>query len=63
MEVIGGVDDMTDSTTPTDSKTPFEILKSKMIDITPEKNEGVYKRVLTPGFGMFKSVSIWTSLI
>lgn len=52
MEVIGGVDDLVDNTSPTDSKTPFEILKSKMIDITAEKNGGVYKRILTPGFGL-----------
>ncbi len=32
MDVIGDVDDMVDNTTPTDSKTPFEVLKSKMID-------------------------------
>ena len=53
MDVIGGIDDIVDNSTPTDSKTPFEVLKSKMIDITPEKNGGVHKRVLTPGFGTF----------
>jgi hypothetical protein len=52
MDVIGGVDDMVDNTTPTDSKTPFEVLKSKMIDITAEQNGGIFKRVLTPGFGL-----------
>ena len=52
MEMIGGIDDLPDSTTPHDSKTPFEILKTKMVDVTPEKNEGVLKRVLTPGFGL-----------
>jgi hypothetical protein len=51
MEMIGGADDMNDDTTPHDSQTPFDILKSKMIDITEEKNEGVFKRILTPGFG------------
>ena len=53
MDVIGGIDDIVDNSTPTDSKTPFEVLKSKMIDIKPEKNGGVHKRVLTPGFGTF----------
>ena len=43
---------MVDNTTPTDSKTPFEVLKSKMIDITAEQNGGIFKRVLTPGFGL-----------
>ena len=33
------------------SKTPFEILKMKMFDITPEKNGGVLKRKLVPGEG------------
>lgn len=50
MEVIGGFDDE-NTNGPTDSKTPFEVLKSKMIDITKEQNGGVFKRILAPGYG------------
>jgi FKBP-type peptidyl-prolyl cis-trans isomerase len=34
------------------TKTPFEILKSKMVDVTPKKDKGVFKRILIPGSGM-----------
>ena len=40
---------MADNSAPTDSKTPFEVLKSEMIDITAEKNGGVLKRILRRG--------------
>lgn len=36
----------------TNVKTPFEILKLKMFDITPDKDQGVLKRVLVPGSGL-----------
>lgn len=34
------------------SKTPFEILKMKMVDISPNKDEGVLKRTIIPGSGL-----------
>ena len=33
------------------SKTPFEALKVKMFDVTPEQNGGVVKRKIMPGEG------------
>jgi FKBP-type peptidyl-prolyl cis-trans isomerase len=35
-----------------DTKTPFETLREKMEDITPNKDGGVVKRILTPGYGV-----------
>ena len=34
------------------SKTPFEVIKLKMFDITPNKDGGVLKRKLIPGSGI-----------
>lgn len=43
----------TDENSPSGSaKTPFEILRAKMTDISPEKNNGVLKRMLIPGAGI-----------
>jgi len=47
MDMIGCSDDIDE----TDSKTPFQVLMQKMVDISPNKNGGVMKRVLTPGMG------------
>jgi hypothetical protein len=44
-------DNTVENSPPTDSITSFEELKSTMIDITPEKNGGVHKIIITPGFG------------
>jgi FKBP-type peptidyl-prolyl cis-trans isomerase len=35
-----------------ETKMPFEILMEKMVDITPEKDGGVMKRILSPGVGL-----------
>jgi hypothetical protein len=50
-EMLCGEDDKADPTSSTESKTPFEILKLKMQDVSPAKDEGVIKRVLIPGYG------------
>jgi hypothetical protein len=34
------------------AKTPFEILKIKMYDISPNNDQGVHKRIITPGTGL-----------
>lgn len=34
------------------AKTPFEILKVKMDDISPNNDQGVMKRTITPGTGL-----------
>jgi hypothetical protein len=49
--MLCGEDDKADPTSSAESKMPFEILKLKMEDISPSKDEGVIKRVLTPGYG------------
>jgi FK506-binding protein 6 len=45
-----------DSTNPDDesnsNKTPFEILRTKMYDISPDKDQGVLKRIINPGCGI-----------
>ena len=35
-----------------DVKLPFEKMRLKMYDVTPDKNRGVLKRILTPGVGL-----------
>jgi hypothetical protein len=49
--MLCGEDDQIDPTNSADSKTPFEVLRLKMEDISPNKDGGVLKRILTPGFG------------
>lgn len=34
------------------TKTPFEVLRSKMVDISPLNDQGVMKRMLIPGSGL-----------
>ena len=45
-------DESENSDKKTSAQTPFEILRSKMVDISPYKDGGVMKRVLIPGSGL-----------
>ncbi len=47
-----GEDENDDRPESDDGKTPFEILRLKMEDISPIKDGGVLKRVLIPGSGL-----------
>lgn len=46
--IVGDPDNPDDES----NKTPFEILKSKMYDISPDKDQGVLKRIINPGCGI-----------
>ncbi len=51
-ETTGDGDEENGKTKPDSNKTPFEMLRSRMEDISSNKDGGVYKRVLTPGSGL-----------
>jgi FKBP-type peptidyl-prolyl cis-trans isomerase len=48
----GGEENDAGKTKSDSSQTPFEMLRARMEDITPEKDGGVFKRVIIPGSGL-----------